>query len=54
MYRAYLEIGQTVKEWCENNYINTKTLYYRLKRLREEALRQEQHELALVREGVKE
>ena len=54
MYQSYVESGQTVSQWCAENSVKPKTFYYRLKRLREEALRQEQHEIVPVRECVEE
>jgi hypothetical protein len=30
--------GQSVRKWCAENGLNEKTYYYRLKRIREEAL----------------
>ena len=40
MYAAYQESGKTVREWCSEQGIVTKTFYYRLRKLREEALDQ--------------
>ena len=48
MYQSYVESGQTVSRWCAENSVKPKTFYYRLKRLREEALRQEQHDIVAV------
>jgi len=36
--QARLESGQTVKEWCNEQFVSPKTYYYRLKRVREELL----------------
>ena len=54
MYEEYLASGQTVRQWCANNNITTKTYYYRLRKVREEALKQEQHEIVPVRDSVEE
>lgn len=54
MYEEYLASGQTVLQWCADNNITTKTYYYRLRKLREEALKQEQHEIVSVRDIVEE
>ena len=40
MYATYQESGKTVREWCSEQGIVTKTFYYRLRKLREEALEQ--------------
>ena len=40
MYATYQESGKTVREWCSEQGIVTKTFYYRLRKLREEALDQ--------------
>lgn len=38
MYREYQVSGMTVKDWCAERQLSTKTFYYRLRRLREAAL----------------
>lgn len=40
MYAAYQTSGKTVREWCNEQGIVTKTFYYRLRKLREAALEQ--------------
>ena len=45
MYEEYLASGQTVQQWCADNNITPQTYYYRLRKLREGALKQEQHEI---------
>lgn len=52
MYSEYASSGLTVKEWCENNHLCVKTFYYRLKRLRTEALQQEQHDIVAVKQNT--
>ena len=52
MYGEYASSGLTVKEWCENNHLSVKTFYYRLKRLRTEALQQEQHDIVAVKQNT--
>lgn len=54
MYEEYLASGQTVRQWCADNNITPKTYYYRLRKLREEALKQEQHEIVPLRDSVEE
>lgn len=54
MYEEYLASGKTVLQWCADNNITPKTYYYRLRNLREEALKQEQHEIVKVRDSVEE
>ena len=54
MYSEYQASGQTVRQWCANNNITPKTYYYRLRKLREDALKQEQHEIVPVRDSVEE
>ena len=54
MYEEYLASGQTVQQWCADNNITPKTYYYRLRKLREDALKQEQHEIVPVRDSVEE
>ena len=54
MYEEYLASGKTVLQWCADNNITPKTYYYRLRKLREEALKQEQHEIIPVRDSVEE
>jgi len=39
MIHARRESGMTVNAWCQENGINEKTYYYRLKRLRVESLK---------------
>ena len=48
MYEEYLASGQTVQQWCADNNITPKTYYYRLRKLRDGALKQEQHEIVPV------
>jgi transposase-like protein len=49
MYATYQESGKTVREWCSEQGIVTKTFYYRLRRLREEALEQaESHQIVPI------
>lgn len=52
MYSEYATSGLTVKEWCENNHLSVKTFYYRLKRLRTEALQREQHDIVAVSQNT--
>ena len=54
MYEEYIASGQTVRQWCADNNITPKTYYYRLRKLREDALKQEQHEIVPVRDSVEE
>lgn len=54
IYEEYLASGQTILQWCADNNITPKTYYYRLRKLREEALKQEQHEIIPVRDSVEE
>ena len=54
MYEEYIASGQTVRQWCADNNITPKTYYYRLRKLRENALKQEQHEIVPVRDSVEE
>ena len=54
MYEEYIASGQTVRQWCADNNITPKTYYYRLRKLREDALKQEQHEIVPVRDRVEE
>ncbi|MGN0684375.1 MAG: IS66 family insertion sequence element accessory protein TnpA [Oscillospiraceae bacterium] len=48
MYSEYQASGQTVQRWCEENNLSTKTFYYWLRKLREAAIKQEQHEIVPV------
>ena len=49
MYAAYQVSGKTVSEWCSEQGIVTKTFYYRLRKLREEALEQaESHQIVPI------
>ena len=49
MYEAYLSSGQSVIEWCAKNGISKKTFYYRLRKIRNEAIDQiEQHDIVSV------
>ena len=48
MYSEYANSGMTVKDWCENNNLSTKTFYYRLKRLRMETLNREHHDIVAI------
>ena len=54
MYSEYQVSGQTVRRWCEEKNLSTKTFYYRLRKLREAAIKQEQHEIVPVRDSVEE
>lgn len=54
MYEEYLASEQTVQQWCADNNITPKTYYYWLRKLREETLKQEQHEIVPVRDSVEE
>ena len=54
MYEEYLASGQTVQQWCADNNITPKTYYYRLRKLRDGALKQEQHEIVPVRDSVED
>ena len=54
MYSEYQASGQTVRRWCEEKNLSTKTFYYRLRKLREAAIKQEQHEIVPVRDSVEE
>ena len=54
MYSEYQASGQTVRQWCEEKNLSTKTFYYRLRKLREAAIKQEQHEIVPVRDSVEE
>ena len=54
MYEEYIASGQTVRQWCADNNITPKTYYYRLRKLREDALKQEQHDIVPVRDSVEE
>ena len=49
MIRCRNESGLSVSEWCEQNGINIKTYYYRLKRVRETLCSEiEQHDIVSV------
>ena len=52
MYSEYQASGKTVRRWCEEKNLSTKTFYYRLRKLREAAIKQEQHEIVPVRDSV--
>ena len=54
MYSEYQASGQTVRRWCEEKNLSTKTFYYRLRKLREAAIKQELHEIVLVSACVEE
>ena len=54
MYSEYQASGQTVRQWCEEKNLSTKTFYYRLRKLREAAIKQEQHKIVPVRDSVEE
>ena len=54
MYSEYQASGQTVRRWCEEKNLSTKTFYYRLRKLREAAIKQELHEIVSVRDSVEE
>ena len=46
MYRAYQASGKTVSAWCEEQELSPKTFYYRLRKIRESALKcSEKHEV---------
>ena len=49
MYSEYQASGKTVRRWCEEKNLSTKTFYYRLRKLREAAIKQEQHEIVPVK-----
>lgn len=49
MYESFLSSGQTVTEWCAENGVAKKTFYYRLRKIRGEAIDQtEQHDIVPV------
>lgn len=49
MYRVYQESGETVSAWCEKKNLSTKTFYYRLRKIREAALKTaEKHEIVPI------
>ena len=48
MYSEYQASGQTVRQWCAEQNLSTKTFYYRLRKLREATIKQEQHEIVPV------
>lgn len=49
MYESFLSSGQTVTEWCSENKMSKKTFYYRLRKIRGEAIEQtEQHDIVPV------
>ena len=54
MYSEYQASGKTVRRWCEEKNLSTKTFYYRLRKLREAAIKQEQHEIVPLRNSVEE
>lgn len=54
MYEEYLASGKTVLQWCADNNITPKTYYYRLRKFREDALKQEQHKIVPVRDSMEE
>ena len=54
MYSEYQASGQTVRQWCEEKNLSTKTFYYRLRKLREAIIKQELHEIFPVRDSVEE
>ena len=54
MYSEYQASGQTVRQWCEEKNLSTKTFYYRLRKLREAIIKQELHEIVPVRDSVEE
>lgn len=54
MYCEYQASGQTVRQWCAEQNLSTKTFYYRLRKLREATIKQEQHEIVPVRDIVEE
>ena len=54
MYSEYQVSGQTVRRWCEEKNLSTKTFYYRLRKLREATIKQELHEIVPARGSVEE
>lgn len=52
-YEAYQNSGQPLQKWCEENGINIKTFYYRLRKVREKVLEQtEKHEIVPISTAV--
>ena len=49
MYSEYQASGKTVRRWCAEQNISTKRFYYRLRKLREAVIKQEQHEIVVVK-----
>ena len=49
MYSEYQASGKAVRRWCAEQNLSTKTFYYRLRKLREAVIKQEQHEIVLVK-----
>lgn len=48
---ARIQSGQTIKAWCEEYGLSSKTYYYRLKRIREELLEAAEESNALTVPG---
>lgn len=49
MYVEYQESGKTVTEWCKERELSIKTFYYRLRKIREAALKQtEKHQIVPI------
>lgn len=49
MYRMYQESGKTVAEWCEERGLSPKTFYYRVRKIRESALENnEKHKIVPI------
>ena len=49
MYETYLSSGKNVTEWCAENGISKKTLYYRLRQLRKDVIETaERHEIVPI------
>ena len=49
MYSEYQASGKTVRRWCADKNLSTKTFYYRLRKLQEATIKQEQHEIVPVK-----
>ena len=54
MYSEYQASGKAVRRWCAEQNLSTKTFYYRLRKLREAAIKQEQHEIVPLRDSMEE
>lgn len=49
MYESYLSSGKNVTEWCAENGISKKTLYYRLRQIRKDMIETaESHDIVLI------